>query len=116
MDWHDAPRLTDAELSAFFDRLFPHGFAGADVAEALVPNGWEQSPLLARFHPSVERIFEEQVRIHRNIESLRLARNRRDEAAEKPAVSAAEPTLEQVRREYVPSPVRSVEELTERLP
>lgn len=25
--------LTDAELETFFDRLFPYGFAGADVLE-----------------------------------------------------------------------------------
>lgn len=62
-------RLTDAELHVFFDRLFPHGFAGADVLAEVAPDGWEQSPLLLCFHPSVEQRFEESVQLHRNIRS-----------------------------------------------
>ena len=71
---HDHERLADPELHAFFDRLFPRGFAGADVLAEIAPDGWEQSPLLACFHPSVERVFEESRQLHRNIAALRLAR------------------------------------------
>jgi len=42
-------RLTDAELKAFLDRMFPQGITGADVLAELAPEGWERSPLLACF-------------------------------------------------------------------
>jgi hypothetical protein len=35
-------RLTDAELHEFFERLFPHGFAGADVVAEVAVDGWER--------------------------------------------------------------------------
>lgn len=73
--------LTDAELHALFDRL-PHGFAGADVLAEVAPDGWEQSPLLACFHPSVERVFEDRVLVHRNLEKLRSMRRSKDGAVE----------------------------------
>ena len=105
-------RLTEAELHALFDRLFPQGFAGADVHAEIAPDGWERSPLLACFHPSAERLFDESVQIHRNIESLRMLAERR-QVAPLDIASLQEPTLEDVRREYEPGPVRADEELTE---
>jgi hypothetical protein len=74
-------RLTDAELHAFFDRLFPNGFAGDDVLTELAPDGWERSPLIACFHPSVEQRYEEAVQFHRNLESLRDVRRHPDGTA-----------------------------------
>lgn len=110
--WQDE-RLTDAELRALFDRLFPHGLAGADVLGEIAPEGWEQSPLLACFHPSVERVFEEQMHMHRNLEALRRAPNRRDNGVKEHEAPLPELTLEAVRREHQPQPVRQHEELTE---
>jgi hypothetical protein len=104
-------RLTDDELYALFDRLFPHGFAGADVRAELAPEGWEQSPLLACFHPSVERVFEERLMMHRNIEQLR--RIRVSKQADSDDVARPEPTLEDVGREYNLQPVQPDEEVTE---
>ena len=57
-------RLTDVELPPLFDRLFPHSFAGADVLAEVAPDAWDRSPLLACFHPSVERVFEESVQLY----------------------------------------------------
>lgn len=74
MDEWQNERRTDAELHALFDRLFPHGFAGADVLAEIAPDGWEQSPLLACFHPSVERVFEERL----------LSAHAREEALDRP--------------------------------
>jgi hypothetical protein len=109
-EWQDK-RLTDRELHTFFDRLFPHGFAGADVLAEIAPEGWERSPLLACFHPSVEQLCEEWVAIHRNLEHLRrLGRRREGTAALEPR---PEPTLEDVRRQYEPSRVNQDEEVTE---
>lgn len=113
MDRQHTGRLTDAELLSLFDQLFPHGFGGVDVLSEIAPAGWEQSSLLACFHPSVQRIFEEQLQICRNIEALRRARNCRNKAAETDDAPLAEPTLEEVRREYQPRSVRQDEELTE---
>jgi hypothetical protein len=104
-------RFTDAELHAFFDRLFPHGFAGADVLAELAPDGWEQSSLLGCFHPSVEQRFAESVRLHHHLESLRDARRRhRGTTGEVPRPA---PTLEDVRRDHQPTPVKVDEELPE---
>ena len=83
-------RLTDAELYALFDHLFPHGFSGADVLAEIAPDGWERSPLLACFHPSVERVFEERLEIHRNIGELRAMRpgSRREDDNPSPETNA----------------------------
>jgi len=106
-----AKRLTDPELHALFDRLFPHGFAGPDVLAEIAPEGWEHSPLCACFHPSVEQLFDERVAIHRNLEEWRrLGRRRGGTTAVDPR---PEPTLEDVRREFEPSPVNEEEEVTE---
>jgi hypothetical protein len=37
MDERPQKRLTDREVCALFDRLFPHGFAGADVFAEIAP-------------------------------------------------------------------------------
>jgi hypothetical protein len=106
-------RLTDRELRALFDRLFPDGFAGADVLAEIAPEGWEQSPLLACSHPSVERVFDETLQIHRNVEALCRARAARDGGSKVDESLAPEPTLDEVRREYQATPVRRDEEVTE---
>jgi len=111
-NWHNE-RLTNAELRALFDRLFPHGFPGADVTREIVPEGWEQSPLLACFHPSVERVVEERMKMHRNIEALRRARRRGDKGLTPDEEPLPDPTLEDVRRGYQPQPVRQDEEVAE---
>jgi hypothetical protein len=111
MDDRSDKRLTGRELHALFDRLFPQGFAGADALAEIAPEGWERSPLLACFHPSVEQLFKERVTIHRNLEGWRRLGRRREGTAA--LESFPEPTLDGVRREYEPSPVNREEEITE---
>lgn len=106
-------RFTDAELHAFFDRLFPHGFAGADVLAELAPDGWEQSSLLACFHPSVEQKYTERLQTHEAIQSLRNARRVRRGAPNVDEEPSAPPTLEDVRRDHQPISIDTGEELTE---
>ena len=77
----DKNSYSEAELEAEFDRLFPQGFAGPDVLQELAPDGWENSPLLAVFHPSVEQIYEESLRLHRNLGKLRRPDDQRPVAA-----------------------------------
>jgi hypothetical protein len=103
--------MSEAEMHALFDRLFPRGFAGQDVLDKIVPEGWERSPLLACFHPSIERIFEERLLMRRNLEELRRMRRRHNGSATD--VSSPEPTLEDVWKEYQPSPVDQDAEVTE---
>jgi hypothetical protein len=112
MEIQDNERLADAELRAFMDALFPYGVAGADVLGEIAPEGWERSPLLACFHPSLEQVFQERVRVHRDIESL-LARWRREKSSPRDEAPSPEPTFESVRREYRPQPVRPDDELRE---
>lgn len=87
-----ADSYSDAELRAEFGRLFPQGFAGADVVRGIAPEGWEHSPLVAVFHPSLEQVYEEALRFHRRICELRRADDERP--------LPAEPTLEEVRRDF----------------
>ncbi len=68
---HHYDILSDPELFAAFERLFPQGFAGADVLQDLVPEGWHNSPLLAVFHPSAEQLYHESLAFHRNMLSWR---------------------------------------------
>jgi hypothetical protein len=63
------------------------------------------------FHPPVEQLFEERLAMHRNLEQVRrLGRPREGTAALEPR---PEPTLEEVRREYEPSPANQDEEVIE---
>jgi hypothetical protein len=63
-------RYRNFECVAEFDQLFPEGFAGGDVMSEIASEGWEKSPLLAVFHPSPEQVYEETLRLHRNLQSL----------------------------------------------
>lgn len=110
-DWQ-VKRLTDAELKEFFDPLFPHGFAGADVLAEIAPEGWEKSPLLACFHPLVEQVFKERVQVHRNLEGL--IGMRRERVPDNPKlVPKPEPTLEEVRADWQDKAIAVREEVTE---
>jgi len=91
MDEYAAQRYTDAECEAVFADLFPQGFAGQDVLDDIAPAGWEQSPLVATFHPSPEQVYEERVQFHRNLQSWP---GRNQDRPSKP-----EPTREEVARE-----------------
>jgi hypothetical protein len=99
----DTNSYSEAELEAEFDELFPQGFAGADVLQELAPTGWENSQLLAVFHPSLEQVYEETLRIHRNMAKLR----RPDDQRPLPP----EPTLEDVARDFRERPIEAEPEV-----
>jgi len=96
------------ELMAEFAILFPHGWAGPDVLQELAPDGWEASPVSAVFHPSAVQIYEETVRMHRNLAELAKARPRPDAPPPSP-----EPTLEEIQTEHQASPFETERELQE---
>ena len=94
----DTNSYSDEELHAEFDRLFPQGFAGPDVLQELAPGGWENSPLLAVFHPSVDQVYEESLRMHRNLGELRRPDDRRP--------VPPEPTRDEIARDFGSIPSR----------
>jgi hypothetical protein len=88
-------RLSDNECERIFARLFPHGFGGEDVLAEIAPAGWEASAWIPVFHPSVQRVFQESLQLHRNIERLRLGRTQEPNPP---------PTFEGIQAEYEPTP------------
>ena len=101
------PILDEDELKALFADLFPHGWAGPDVTAELAPQGWAASPLVAVFHPSVDQVYEESVRMHRNLATSPL---RRPDAPPPPP----EPTRAEIEAEYqygTVDPARECQEL-----
>jgi len=96
----DNDRLPETELRTFLDGLFPHGVAGHDVLAEIAP-GWERSPLLACFHPSVEQLLEEEVRLRCELDSLR-AELRRDDTVKADDGPRRDPTLQDLRRRWKP--------------
>ena len=110
-DGHDKG-LTEDELTEFFGRLLPHGFASADVIQEIAPEGWENSPLLACFHPSPAKVLEERLQLHRSSEWLRRTLKRTN--PENPSVAPdPEPTMEQVLADWQEEPINILEEVTE---
>ena len=105
MDEYAAQRYTDAECEAVFADLFPQGFAGQDVLDEIAPAGWEQSALVATFHPSPEQVYEERVQFHRNLQSWP---GRNQDRPAKP-----EPTFEEVIGDYQVTPIETEREVRE---
>lgn len=104
--------LTDDEVHSFFDQLFPNGFAGPDVLLELAPVGWERSPLISCFHPSVEQLFEEERALHRRMRELEHVWTARGEQRPR-KTHRRRPTLASVRRNYVQRPVQQGEEVAD---
>ncbi len=104
MSFHDESAYNESDCIAVFNQLFPQGIGAGDVRGEIAPQGWDHSPLLAVFHPSVEQLFEESVRLHRNLKALARGKNRE----ERP-----EPTLEEVAKSYEPTPIDTVREVRE---
>lgn len=101
----DTDSSSEADLEAEFDRLFPQGFAGPDVLQELAPAGWENSPPLAVFHPSLAQTYEETLRFHRNLCKLRRPNDQRP--------LPPEPTFDEVARDFRERPVETVQEVRE---
>jgi hypothetical protein len=105
MTEYDERSYSEAELEEEFARLFPGGFAGPDVLQELAPGGWENSPLLAVFHPSIDQIYEESLRFHRGLAGLR----RPDDPRPEPP----EPTRDEVAASYQEHPIEVETEVRE---
>jgi hypothetical protein len=104
MDEMDRCSYAIVECEAEFDCLFPNGFAGADVLQEIAAAGWENSELLAIFHPSAEQVYQESLRFHRNIQSLS------KKATKDPS---PEPTREEIKESFSATPVDCEREVRE---
>jgi hypothetical protein len=103
---HDDPlRLSDAECEAAFAKLFPPEYWTDTALRELAPEGWDQSPLRLAFHPTVEQVYEETVRIHRNVESFL--------KSDKPR--SPEPTFAEIEAGHRETPVEPEREVRELL-
>ncbi len=92
---HDpANEFGDAECAALMLALFPHGWASDDVLSEIAPGGYENSPLAAAFHPTVEQVYREAVAQHRHMRGLFNDRS--------PPEPRPEPTLEDIARDFHP--------------
>ena len=100
-------RFEEDELHGEFAALFPQGWAGADVLAELSPQGWAASPLAAVYHPSAATVYEETIRIRRNIENIPF--KKKPDAPPPPP----EPTLAEIEAEHVESPVEAERECQE---
>jgi len=103
----DDPRniFSDAECDTLFLSLFLHGFAGEDVIGEIAPGGYEHSPLIAVFHPTVEQLYREILQRHRNLRDLFAKRRTED--------PPPEPTFEEIARDYCPAPIDTPREVRE---
>jgi len=88
-EWDEEERMRQ------FAMLLPPEYFNTIAPAELAPTGWERSPLRLTFHPTVEQVYEEAVRTHRNIAKLQKDRE--------PA--SPEPTLAEIQAEFRETPI-----------
>jgi hypothetical protein len=107
-------RLSDDECLALLNAMFTNGPSGKDVLDELAPLGWEKSPLLRVFHPTVEQVHEERVRMHDRLKELgNLFGKRKKENAARSKPEEPPPSLEETKASFSESPVEVDRELRE---
>lgn len=99
-----ANQYEEPELLEIFAKLFPAGFAGADVLRAIAPEGWAASPLVALFHPSAEQRYREALQMHRNMSAFR--------RPEDTSPVSAEPTFAEIAAEGGDETIEQDEEVS----
>ena len=107
MDADREKRLTEAQCWTVFTRLFPQGLGDPSLHAELAPEGWEHTPLVRVYHPTLEQVYEDTVRTHDNIQSLK---THRGEVPEEPP-----PSLEEVRSTFRDETIRPGEECADLL-
>jgi len=85
-------RLSEEQSWNLLTQLFPSGLEDSALIQELAPEGWEGSPLRRVFHPTVDQMYAEAVRIHANIQKLLPAGARAHETAP--------PSFDEIRRQY----------------
>ncbi len=95
-------RLTEEQSWNLLTQLFPNGLEDSALIQELAPEGWEGSPFRHVYHPTVEQVYAEAVRIHANMQKIFPAGTRAHETAP--------PSLDEIRRQYREEPVRPRED------
>lgn len=96
-----ADELSYEENIRLLDRLFPNGFAGAEIKAELIPQGWEHSSLRFIFHPTAKQSYDEMVQQRKNISEIF-----KDEKNENDL-----PEFDEFKKEYSEKPIQSEKEL-----
>lgn len=94
--------LNEQEAFAFLGRLFPGGLKDPALLAELCPEGWENSPLFACYHPSPEMRYAESLEFSRNLKNLGFLRNRRKGEIAQAPPDEPEPTFEEFLAEQGP--------------
>ena len=105
MTYEELSECGEEECAAAFAKLFPPEYWNTTAMDALAPLGWEQSPLRFAFHPTLQQVYDETVRVHHN-----LARLRKPETPVEP-----EPTLAEIQAEFRETPIGAEREVRELL-
>lgn len=87
--------LSEHEAYAFLESLFPDGLKDPVLIAELCPDGWENSPLFACYHPLPELRYAESLEFSRNLNRLGLLLNRRKDASAQALPAEPEPTFEE---------------------
>jgi hypothetical protein len=95
-------QLTDAEAFDFLKSLFPGGLKDSALISELCPDGWEESPLFACYHPPLEVIYQEHIEFSRNIKRLFPRSKRQKEQGEPVPPDEPEPTFEEFLAKHPP--------------
>ena len=103
MNDYQKNRFSEEECKEILHSMFPNGVMGNDVLDEIAPDGWDHSPLLTCFHPSVEKVYEECLRTHENLESLTLKRGKQP--------NPPKPTYDEVKKSYINKPADLNEEI-----
>jgi hypothetical protein len=103
MNHEERSACGEEECAAAFAKLFPPEYWTATAIGELAPLGWEESPLRFAFHPTLQQVYDETVRFHRNLASLR--------KVQEPA--RPEPTLADVQANFHETPIDAEREIRE---
>jgi hypothetical protein len=85
--------LTEAEAHDFLRALFPGGLRDSRLLAELCPEGWENSPLFACFHPPPAMAYREYLAHRETMRSLDLGMSRRKGMPDSDAPPFEEPEL-----------------------
>jgi len=110
-DLADSTSFSDKESRQLFDSMFPQGVSGPDVFHELAPAGWDQSPFLAVFHPSIDQVWKETVDMHANLAAL--SWGSRGKAAAKKRKAKKPPTREEIALGWKETPVDERSEIAD---
>ncbi len=101
-------RLTDQQCWELFQQLFPGGLEDPTLVEELAPKGWDESPLVRAFHPTVEQAYDETIRIQENINRLRTHVGRSQNANDDSKGDS--PSFNEFKNAFHPQPIEPSEE------